>query len=239
MIRAVGVLMGASIVAGLTGCAAPPAPTPAAPVLERPTPTESPASGACATLTAADVRAAIASLPGWFYDVWSASETLDGTPQSGLHSRAEYVAPDRLRDVSWDTRGAPRGSIIIGDQLWVYTGFPESSPFDPADFAHWLDLVFPFKGSYMEPTFPFRGDLPGDGLRESPRVADTECLATDPNTGTSLVTTRSGQLVRVTSERRSGKWIETKALIFHATLPPAIDPPSAEDLRPNALYPSG
>jgi hypothetical protein len=254
MIRVVGVLMSAWIVAGLTGCAAQPAPTPAAPVPEQAAPSESPAPDACAELTAADVRAAIAALPGWWYDFWPTSEAPDGTTEPRGHTRAEYIAPDRLRDVTWDVIGVRHGTIIIGDRMWVYTGLPESPAFDPAwiaslasplpgivdadEIAIWLERVFPFKGSYREATFPFRGDLPGDGLRESPRVADTECLATDPNTGTSLVTTRSGLLVRMTSERRSGRWIETMTLTFHATMPPAIEPPSGADLLSKPFIPS-
>jgi hypothetical protein len=241
MRKVLGALIAAWMVAGLTGCAAPipPSPPPLSPGTspEQAAPSQSPASDSCVSLAAADVTAAIAALPGWSYDFWSTSETLDGTPQPGLHSSAEYVAPDRLRDVAWDAAGVRRGMIIIGDRFWVYTGFPEPSPFDPADFPTWLEFVFPFKGLYMEAHFAFQGDLPGDGLRESPRVADTECLATDPNTGTSLVTTRSGQLVRMTSERRSDRWIETKTVIFRATMPPAIEPPSAEDLRPKAMFP--
>ena len=89
-----------------------------------------------------------------------------------------------------------------------------------------LKTVFPFKHD-----FPFPGDLPGDGLRESPRVADTECLATDPNTGTSLITTRSGQLVRMTTVEQSDKDINGRALIFSATMPRAIEPPTVADLR--------
>jgi hypothetical protein len=232
MTRVIGALIGAWIAVGLAGCGALPAP----PTSARPVPSER-AIDSCAELTAADVTEAIAALPGWSYDVWSASETVDGTAEPGLHSRVEYVAPDRLRDVSWDARGAPRGSIIIGDESWVYTGFQAPSAFDPADFPSWLERLFPFKGSFITANFPFDGGLPGAGLRESDRVPSTECLAVDPSTGVSLVTTRAGQLVRMTLERRSANWIETKTLTFRAAMPPAIEPPAAEELRPKKLYP--
>ena len=198
------------------------------------------------------MTAAISALPGWSYDYWSTTERTDGWPELPGHASAEYIAPDRLRDVAWDMDAIRHGTIIIGDRTWTYAGVPESPYSTPAfvaslaspaimdvhHFATWLELVIPFKGSYREPDFPFPGDLPGDGLRESPRVADSECLATDPSTGTSLVTTRSGQLVRLTSERRLDKWIETKALTFHATTPPPIEPPSGADLFSKPFIPS-
>ncbi len=240
MIRLACLLAGACILVGLTGCAEHPTPTltARASVEERAPRGESSVPDACASLTAGDVKSAIARLPGWSYEVWSSSATIDGTPQPpGAHRSVEYAGPDRLRDVSWDARGARRGQIIIGDRYWVYTGFTLPAPFDPADFATWLERLVPFTGSFMEPEFAFAGELPRGGLRESPRVADNECLATDPSTGTSLVTTRSGQLVRITSERRSDGWIDSKALTFGATMPPPIEPPTAQDLRPKALFP--
>jgi hypothetical protein len=140
MIKVVGVLMGASILAGLTGCAAPPAPTPAVPVPEQRPPSDSPASDSCAELTAADVRAAIAALPGWSYDLWSTSEELDGTPQGpSAHSRVEFLA---------------RGSIIIGDRYWVYTASPEGSAFDLAEFPIWLERLFRSRARSDRSPFP-------------------------------------------------------------------------------------
>lgn len=242
-----GALIATLAVAVLAGCGATPASTPASPSpgrsAEQALPSASLAADPCAKLTAADVTAAIAALPGWSYDYWSTGWRIDGDPQPGGHTSAEYIAPDRLRDVAFGD-GIRHGTIIIGDRTWTYPGVPESpystpafvaslaSPavFDVHRFPTWLDLVFPLKGMYREPDFPFGGDLPGDGLRESPRVADSECLATDQSTGTSLVTTRSGQLVRMTSEKRDGQFIEQKVLSFRATMPPPIEAPSEADL---------
>ena len=238
-------LVAAAAFVAVTGCATP-MPTPASPSPgqspEQAAPTESPAPDACANLTGDDVRAAIMALPGWSYEVWAPRGGAIGLPHpSHLLGEVEYVAPDRLRQVGWDPVGIRHGQIIIGDRLWSYSGLAASSPPDPADsrlaesypsskrqFATMLKDVFPFKGTFS--AFSFPGDLPGDGLRESPRVADTECLATDPN-GTSLVTTRSGQLVRMTSVEQSGKFIEGGTLIFNATMPPAIEPPTVADLK--------
>ena len=209
---------------------------PSEPAQSGPHRVSSPASDSCSELTSADVTAAIAALPGWSYDYWSTSETIDGTPQdTGGHSRAEYVAPDRLREVFWvrvALRAARSSSATECGCIPIQMGSPSTRQ----TFRHGWSAGFRSRARSRRQTLPFLGDLPGEGLRESPRVADTECLATDPDTGTSLVTTRSGQLVRVTSERRSDRWIETKALIFHAT-PPAIEPPSAEELRPRAIFP--
>lgn len=256
MIRVLGALIAVLVVAGLTGCGAPPASTPASlsPGMsaEQAIPSASLAADPCAKLTAADVTAAIAALPGWSYDFWSTTERIDGWTESAGHASAEYIAPDRLRDVAWGVNGVRHGTIFIGDRTWTYPGVPESpdstpafvaslaSPavFDVHRFTTWLGYVFPFKGMYREPDFPFSGDLPGNGLRESPRVADSECLATDPSTGTSLVTTRSGQLVRMTSEKLDGKFIEQKVLSFRATMPPPIEPPSGADLFSKPFIPN-
>jgi hypothetical protein len=138
--------------------------------------------------------------------------------------------------VYWDEVSVRHGTIYVGDRMWWYAGgSQESSPVDPAAVARMLPNVFPFRGSFLADQFPFSGDLPGEGLRESPGVLDTRCLATDPNTGTSLVTTRSGQLVRVISRRRLGDWSELRMLLFRATTP-AIEPPSAADLRTTPTY---
>jgi hypothetical protein len=206
MNKVLGALVAAAALVALIGCAAPIPPSPASPSPgqspERAAPNESPASDACAELTAVDATAAIAALPGWWYDLLATS--VAGTPQPGIRQVREYVAPDRLRDLYWDEIAVQHGQIFVGGRVWTYAGgSPGSSPVDPAGFARRLETVFPFKGTFSESEFPFAGDLPGDGLRESPRVADTECLATDPNTGTSLVTTRSGQLVRI---RRATLW---------------------------------
>jgi hypothetical protein len=250
MSKVLGALVAAVALVALTGCATPMPPTPASPSPgqgpEQAAPSESPASDSCASLTGDDVRAAIMALPGWSYDVWSASTTPAGMPQPTQYGRTEYVAPDRLRVVGWDPVGIRHGQIIIGDRMWSYSRLPalspadssrgrrphtgaaadlaESSPSSAGNFATMLEIAFPFKGTFS--AFPFPGDLPGDGLRESPRVADTECLAADPNTGLSLVTTRSGQLVRMTS----GTFSAGKTLIFNA-MPPTIEPPTVADLK--------
>ncbi len=245
MSKVLGALVTAAALVAVTGCATP-MPTPASPSPgqspERSAPSESPASDACANLTGDDVRAAIMALPGWSYEAWKTRGAI-GLPQpSHLSGEVEYIAPDRLRQVGWDPVGIRHGQIIIGDRMWWYSRLPASSPPDPAnarlaesslssagDFATMLEIAFPFKGSFSE-SFPFPGDLPGDGLRESPNVADTECLATDPN-GTSLVTTRSGQLVRMTRVGQSGRFPVGRALLFNATMPPAIEPPTVADLK--------
>jgi len=232
--KALRFLVVACVVGTSTGCAVSAPGSLASPSpgrsLEYTARTQSPDSDTCANLTADDVRAAIAALPGWSYDFWSTGEALDSTPQPSNHNSAEYIAPDRLREVAWDPFAVRHGSIIIGDRMWWYAGSPESEPFDTATFATTLENVFPFEGTFRASDFPFPGDLPGDGLRASSRVADEQCLATDSNTGISLVTTRSGQLVRMTSEKREDRFIEQRTLIFHATTPPAIEPPSAADL---------
>jgi hypothetical protein len=146
------------------------------------------------------------------------------------------VAPDRLRDVYWDEVSVRHGQIFVEDRVWTYAGgLPGSSPVDPASFARMLEFVFPLRGQSLADQFPFPGDLPGEGLRESTRVLDTQRLATDPITGTSVVTTKSGQLVRVASERRLGDWRELRMLMFRATMP-TIEPPSAADLRTMPTY---
>ena len=243
MSKVLGALVAAVALVAVTGCATP-TPTPASPSPgqspEQTAPSESPASDACASLTGDDVRAAIMAVPGWSYDLWVGRGGAIGLPQP-LHlvGEVDYIAPDRVRQVGWDPVGIRHGEIIIGDRMWTYSGLPASSPPDPADsrlaasnpssaayFARMLKTVFPFKHD-----FPFPGDLPGGGLRESPRVADTECLATDPNTGTSLITTRSGQLVRMTTVEQSDKDINGGALIFSATMPRPIEPPTVADLK--------
>jgi hypothetical protein len=251
MTKVFGALVAAAAFVAVTGCATP-MPTPASPSPgqspEQAAPSESPASDACANLTGDDVRAAIAALPGWSYEVWGPRGGAIGLPHpSHLLGEVEYVAPDRLRQVGWDPVGIRHGQIIIGDRMWVYSRLPASSPSDPADsrlaesspsserqFATMLKGVFALKGTLS--AFSFPGDLPGDGLRESPRVADAECLATDPNR-TSLVTTRSGQLVRMTRVEQSGKFSNGKALIFNATMPPAIEPPTVADLKTELVIP--
>ncbi len=252
MSKVLGALVAAAALVAVTGCATPTPPTPASPSPgqspEQAAPSESPASDSCASLTGDDVRAAIMALPGWSYEAWATRGAI-GLPQpSHLSGEVEYVAPDRLRVVGWDPVGIRHGHFIIGDRMWSYSRLPASSPPDPAnarlaesspssagDFATMLDGVFPFKGTFS--AFPFPGDLPGDGLRESPRVADTECLATDPN-GTSLVTTRSGQLVRMTWVEQSGRFPVGRALLFNATMPPAIEPPTVADLKTELIEPT-
>jgi hypothetical protein len=185
--RVLGALIAVAGLITLAGCATPIPPSPVSPFSslrpEQAEASKNAAPDACAELTAADVRAAIAALPGWWYDLWPTSEAHDGTREPSVHSRAEYIAPDRLRDVGWDVIGIPHGTIFIGDRMWTYPGRAASpsldaadiaslaSPHpgvDPHDFATWLERLFPFKGRFQQITFPFRGDLPGDGLRASP-----------------------------------------------------------------------
>ena len=251
MSKVLGALVAAAAMVALTGCATPTPPTPASPSPgqspEQAAPSQSPAFDACANLTGDDVRAAILALPGWSYEAWTTRGAI-GLPQpSHLSGEVEYVAPDRLRVVGWDPVGIRHGEIIIGDRLWTYSRLPASSPPDPANarlaesspssaghFATMMKIAFPFKGPFS--AFRFPGDLPGDGLRESSRVADTECLATDPN-GTSLVTTRSGQLVRMSRLGQSGRYIVGSTLIFNGTMPPAIVPPTVADLKTELIDP--
>ena len=244
--------MAASFVTAAAGCAATSASTTASPSPERAAPTATLAPDACRELTAADVHAAIGALPGWSYDYWSTGWRIDGTPQPGFHTRVAYIKPDRLREEAFDTSSIRHGQVLIGDRQWVYAGLPaardpaadtpidpatQEGPSDPAALARELANVAPFEGRFMTGYFPFAGDLPGDGLSHSPRVADTECLAIDLATGTSLVTTRSGQLVRMTSEKRLGQFIEMGTLIFHATTPLGIEAPSAADMRTEPFIP--